>query len=203
MRGRPVLGPVLGLVAAALASPAAAAPAGEVPVRIDAVGQPFRIVPLDPDAPAMAQSQTCDAPCVVRLPAGRYRLSIAEETEELTVERPTKVRYDPGHPSFRLVGGALAVGGLLVSGFALRAALGLCDDCHDYGKTTQVVLVGAAGVGIAMVVFGGIVFFSAGPSIFVDGPKVPDKGGSVPFGRLRPLLAPLPGGGFVGLGAAF
>lgn len=208
MHRRPALRPAIGalgaaVLAAQLASSPGPARAEDVPVRIDAVGRPFRIVPLDPDAPASALSQTCDAPCVVRVPAGRYRVTIADETEELTLERPTKVRYDPGHPSFRLAGGAVAAGGLLLAGFSLRAALGLCDDCHDYGKTTQVVLVSAAGVGIAMIVFGGIVFFSAGPSIFVDGPKVPDKGGGVPFGGLRPLLAPLPGGAFVGLGAAF
>lgn len=190
-------------IALAVATTSLGAAADDVPLQIDAHGRPFRVAPLDPDATLAPLSRTCDGPCVLRLPSGRYRVTIAEETEDLRLEQPTKLRYDPGHPTFRLAGGALAAGGIMITGFTLYAAVKFCDstdpDCRSRFQTAQYVLVGAAGVGLAMAVIGGIVFFSAGPSIFVDGPTKPAADQGVPLA----FVAPTKGGAILGLAGKF
>lgn len=157
-----------GLALLAVARPAAADDRKPVEVVLRPGGQTWSL--------GDQSARECDPSCRLHLVPDKYVVSIGGAKEELLIDGPTEITYNPGSAKLRTVGGWMAVGG--VGAGAIFLALGIysyaqgcttnggcADKPFDISKTAKAVLVASAGVLISISVTGAIMYAVSGESI--------------------------------------
>jgi hypothetical protein len=150
--------------------------------------------------------ESCDRPCVLRLPRGIYKVTSRAASTELILESPVRIEQRGGSKGLQTTGVVLAVAGLVVTAAAVAVPIVVCrtgplqvdqfgrtyqseNPCRDLSTPIVIGWVSTLTAGFGALVVGGFLLLTAGPYLKTTDVERDEREKS---GRVRvlPLVAP-------------
>lgn len=150
----------------------------------------------------------CAGPCTLTVPTGFVRVTVGDRTEDLFLERPSRLEKSPGAPGLRTAGLGLLAGGALVVAAAIVVPLLVCqteypkdamgaplpsrNPCRDLSDGVKIAWIAGAGIGLTAATFGAITYAAASPRLSLTPSDAPREVTSTARATVRvvPWLAP-------------